>query len=155
MHTHLSEQPGMHNPPASIFHYYNAISWRQGWAMLRCSCTDAECVRWAVIDTRPQTWVGAKKYRKDPAGSRKGAANSVVWYTHPALELSCVLYRHKYTHDTHSNTHKTGLWLCIWMQSCFYETITLKRMNLQFRCKQFSKVHSWDQLTSCTMSCPV
>lgn len=69
----VKEQPGMHKPPASIFYYYNTVGWRQGWAVLHCSCTQAECARWAVTDTQPQTWVVTKKYRKDPAGSRKRA----------------------------------------------------------------------------------
>lgn len=69
----VKEQPGMHKPPASIFHYYNTVGWRQGWAVLHCSCTQAEYARWAVTDTRPQTRVVTKKYRKDPAGGRKRA----------------------------------------------------------------------------------
>lgn len=65
--------------------------------MLHCSCTQAECARWAVIDTWPQTRVVVKTYRKDPAGSRNGAVYSA---THPGT-LRCPLqvqtHRDKYT----------------------------------------------------------
>lgn len=78
MHPRSINQLDMHKPPASIFHYYNAISWRQGWVVFRCTCTVAECARWAVIDSLTQTRVSAKAYSKDPAGSRRGAVSSVV-----------------------------------------------------------------------------
>lgn len=38
MLTRSNKQPGTHKPPESIFHYYSTVSWRQGWAMLHCSC---------------------------------------------------------------------------------------------------------------------
>lgn len=104
---HSKTQPGMHKPQASIFHYYNAISWRQGWAVLHCSCTRAECARWAVIDTRAQTRDVAKKYRRDPAVS------SVLSYTSYAGTQLCPLQTHI---ATHSLKHIQD---CLWQRLCF------------------------------------
>lgn len=83
MHTCTLKQAARHaRPPASSFNYYNAISWRQGWPVLRCCCTDAESVSCAVTDTRPQTGIVVEKVvERNPAGSRKGAVSGVVWKT--------------------------------------------------------------------------
>lgn len=130
MLTHSNKQPGMHKPPASIFHYYNTVSWRQGWGRVTLQL----CARWAVIDTRPQTWVVTKRYRKDPAGSRKGAVGDV---TDAGTQLR-PLYTHIVAHSLkHKTACGTGLVLSdvtVILLGTSNKTITLRRMNLPFRC---------------------
>lgn len=126
--THFKEQPSMHKPPASIFHYYNAISWRRGWAVLRLY-SGCECVRWAVIDTWPQTRVCTKKYKKGSAGSHKqreqrGKEQWVVQCTGNAGTQLCPSQadKHKYTRMlTQTRTkHKNSLqhWVCFVSFGC-------------------------------------
>ncbi|MEQ2289480.1 hypothetical protein AMECASPLE_033433 [Ameca splendens] len=90
--TLLAQQSDMCKLPASIFHYYNPISWREGWFVFLLQLTQS--LRWAVNDTRPQTRLVANAYRIDPVGSSSTEQERrAEWWSLVCIGLSCVLCR--------------------------------------------------------------
>lgn len=111
VHTHSNKQPGMHKPQ----HLFFIITIQSAGGKVGLCYTAAECVRWAVIDTRPQTWVVTKKYRKDPAGIRKRAVRGIVQYTSCAGTQLCPLQAHVHTHRYSLKQTQD----CLWHRLCF------------------------------------
>lgn len=62
-------------------------------------------MRWAVIDTRPQTHIVAKKYRRDPVGEQQRGSGERCSQVHIQRWNSAVSFTGTRTVDTRSLKH--------------------------------------------------
>lgn len=105
-YAHTVQRAAGHAQTPSI--YFSLLQYHQLEARLGRVALQL-CARWAVIDTRPQTWVVSKRYRKDPAGSRDEAARDVTDAADSALSFVHIQLRtHKHKHIKDRMWHRLG-----------------------------------------------